>query len=245
MLHYRSFGEGKTLVFLHGFLESSTMWDHLPLMELNAHCIFIDLPGHGQSLLNDFAEIPSIRFMADEVLQVLISLEVNEFTVVGHSLGAYVGLELARLPSCQKLIFLNSNCWSDDEQKRRDRLRVAELVYSAKKHFIHESIPGLFGRPTAYPTEIKHLIKEANHMSPDAIAYAALAMRERKDYTLEVVANPSRYVFIHGEMDTLVSTETLKKRLPGITIHLLTNAGHMSHLESSNRVMEILMEEKE
>jgi len=121
MLHYRSFGEGKTLVFLHGFLESSTMWDHLPLQDLNAHCIFIDLPGHGKSPLNDLEEIPSIRFMADEVLQVLNALQVNEFTVVGHSLGAYVGLELAQLPACQKLIFLNSNCWSDDEQKRRDR----------------------------------------------------------------------------------------------------------------------------
>lgn len=219
------------------------MWDYLPLKELNAHCICIDLPGHGQSSLNDSAEIPSIRFMADEVLQVLKNLKVNEFTVVGHSLGAYVGLELAQLPSCQKLIFLNSNCWSDDEQKRRDRLRVAELVYVAKKHFIREAIPGLFGRPTDYPTEIKYLIKEANHMSSDAIAYAALAMRERTDYTIEVVANPSRYVFIHGEMDTLVSTETLKERLPGITVHLLTNAGHMSHMESSVRVMDVLMEE--
>ena len=219
------------------------MWDYLPLQELNAQCIFIDLPGHGQSPLNDSAEIPSIRYMADEVLQVLNALEVNEFTVIGHSLGAYVGLELARLPSCQKLIFLNSNCWSDDEQKRRDRLRVAELVYSAKKHFIREAIPGLFGRPTDFQNEINELIKEANHMSPDAIAYAALAMRERTDYTLEVVANPSRYVFIHGEMDTLVSTETLQKRLPGITIHLLTNAGHMSHIESSGRVLEIFMGE--
>jgi pimeloyl-ACP methyl ester carboxylesterase len=243
MLHYRSFGEGKILVFLHGFLESSTMWDYLSLQELNAQCIFIDLPGHGQSPLNDSAEIPSIRYMADEGLQVLNALEVNEFTVIGHSLGAYVGLELARLPSCQKLIFLNSNCWSDDEQKRRDRLRVAELVYSAKKHFIREAIPGLFGRPTDFQNEINELIKEANHMSPDAIAYAALAMRERTDYTLEVVANPSRYVFIHGEMDTLVSTETLQKRLPGSTIHLLTNAGHMSHIESSGRVLEIFMGE--
>ncbi|MEN9988575.1 MAG: hypothetical protein RLZZ585_1614 [Bacteroidota bacterium] len=243
MLHYRSFGEGKTLVFLHGFLESSTMWGHLPLQDLNAHCIFIDLPGHGKSPLNDLEEIPSIRFMADEVLQVLNALQVNEFTVVGHSLGAYVGLELAQFSSCQKLIFLNSNCWSDDEQKRRDRLRVAELVYSAKKHFIREAIPGLFGRPTDFQKEINELIEEANYMSPDAIAYAALAMRERRDYTMEVVANPSRYVFIHGEMDTLVSTETLQKRLPGITIHLLINAGHMSHLESSAEVIFLLKEE--
>jgi pimeloyl-ACP methyl ester carboxylesterase len=219
------------------------MWDYLPLQELHARCILIDLPGHGRSTLNDSSEIPSIRFIADEVSRVLQVEKVEAFTVIGHSLGGYVGLELAKLSACQKLILLNSNCWSDDEQKRRDRLRVAELVYVAKKHFIREAIPGLFGRPTDYLTEIKHLIKEANHMSPDAIAYAALAMRERMDYTMEVIANPSRYVFIHGEMDTLVSTETLQKRLPGITIHLLTNAGHMSHIESSEEVFELLKKE--
>lgn len=243
MLHYRSFGEGKTLVFLHGFLESSTMWDYLPLKELSVRCILVDLPGHGQSPLNDSVEIPSIRFMADEVLRVLNTLQVNEFTLVGHSLGAYVGLELAQLTPCQKLIFLNSNCWSDDEQKRRDRLRVADLVYIVKKHFIREAIPGLFGRPADFQKEIKGLIEEANHMSSDAIAYAALAMRERIDYTEEVLTNPLKYVFIHGELDTLISSEQLKSRLPGIHIHFLTNAGHMSHMESSEEVFDLLKKE--
>ena len=243
MLHYQSVGEGKTVVFLHGFLESSTMWDYLLLKELNVRCILIDLPGHGQSPLTDTAEIPSIRFMADEVLSVLKALHVDEFTVIGHSLGAYVGLELAQLSSCQKLILLNSNCWSDDEQKRRDRLRVAEIVFKAKKHFIREAIPGLFGRPNDFQAEIKHLIAEANLMSADAIAYAALAMRERLDYTEEVLANPSKYVFIHGELDTLVSGEQLFLRLPGMRVHFLPNAGHMSHIESRDEVILLLKEE--
>ena len=243
MLHYRLFGEGKTLVFLHGFLESSTMWDYLPLNEWNVRCILIDLPGHGQSSLNDSAEIPSIRFMAEEVLRVLQAENVEEFTIIGHSLGAYVGLELMQLSTCKKLILLNSNCWSDDEQKRRDRLRVAELVFKAKKHFIREAIPGLFGRPNEFQSEIKQLIAEANHMSADAIAYAALAMRERTDYTEEVLANPSKYVFIHGELDTLVSSEQMRSRLPGIRIHFLPSAGHMSHMESSEDVFELLREE--
>lgn len=243
MLQYRSFGEGKTLVFLHGFLESSTMWEYLPLEGLNAHCLLIDLPGHGQSPLNDSAEIPSIRFMADEVLRVLQTEKVEEFTLIGHSLGAYVGLELMQLSTCQKLILLNSNCWSDDEQKRRDRLRVAELVFKAKKHFIREAIPGLFWRPNEFQSEIKQLIAEANHMSADAIAYAALAMRERTDYTEEVLANPSKYVFIHGELDTLVSSEQMRSCLPGIRVHFLPNAGHMSHMESSVDVFDLLEEE--
>ena len=244
MLHYRSFGEGKTIIFLHGFLESSTMWSYLPLNELNAHCVLIDLPGHGQSPLTDSGEIPSIRFMALQVLEVLNELNISEFSIVGHSLGAYVGLELCQLATCQKLIFLNSNCWSDDEQKRRDRLRVADLVYSAKQHFIREAIPGLFGRKNEFQIEIKQLISEANHMSADAIAYAELAMRERIDYTGEVLANPLKYVFIHGELDTLVSIEQLNTRLPGIRIHFLPNAGHMSHVESGNEVIVILKEER-
>ena len=243
MLHYRSFGEGKTIVFLHGFLESSTMWDYLTLNELNVRCILIDLPGHGQSPLTDTAEIPSIRFMAQQVLEVLKELKITEFTLVGHSLGAYVGLDLCHLAPCQKLILLNSNCWSDDEQKRRDRLRVAEIVFKAKKHFIREAIPGLFGRPNDFQAEIKHLIAEANLMSADAIAYAALAMRERLDYTEEVLANPSKYVFIHGELDTLVSSEQMRSRLSSIRVHFLPNAGHMSHMESREEVFELLKKE--
>ena len=243
MLHYQSVGEGKTVVFLHGFLESSTMWDYLPLNELNVRCILIDLPGHGQSPLTDTAEIPSIRFMAQQVLEVLKELKITEFTLVGHSLGAYVGLDLCHLAPCQKLILLNSNCWSDDEQKRRDRLRVAEIVFKAKKHFIREAIPGLFGRPNDFQAEIKQLIAEANLMSADAIAYAALAMRERLDYTEEVLANPLKYVFVHGELDTLVSSEQLLLRLPGICVHFLPNAGHMSHIESRDEVIWLLKEE--
>jgi pimeloyl-ACP methyl ester carboxylesterase len=243
MLHYQSVGEGKTVVFLHGFLESSTMWDYLPLNELNVRCILIDLPGHGQSPLTDTAEIPSIRFMAQQVLEVLKELKITEFTLVGHSLGAYVGLDLCHLAPCQKLILLNSNCWSDDEQKRRDRLRVAEIVFKAKKHFIREAIPGLFGRPNDFQAEIKQLIAEANLMSADAIAYAALAMRERTDYTEEVLANPLKYVFVHGELDTLVSSEQLLLRLPGICVHFLPNAGHMSHIESTDEIFILLKEE--
>lgn len=219
------------------------MWDYLPLKELNVRYILIDLPGHGQSPLTDIAEIPSIRFMAQQVLEILKELKITEFTLVGHSLGAYVGLELCHLAPCQKLILLNSNCWSDDEQKRRDRLRVAEIVFKAKKHFIREAIPGLFGRPNDFQAEIKHLIAEANLMSADAIAYAALAMRERLDYTEEVLANPSKYVFIHGELDTLVSSEQLLLRLPGMHVHYLPNAGHMSHIESRDEVILLLKEE--
>lgn len=66
-LHYQLVGEGPLTVFLHGFLESSTMWEPLNLTDLPGTKLLIDLPGHGKSPLSDPSEIPSMKFMDEEV----------------------------------------------------------------------------------------------------------------------------------------------------------------------------------
>jgi len=236
MLHYHLQGEGPVWVFLHGFLESSTMWAALPLEKLPIQCVFIDLPGHGQSELSDGN--PSIKSMAHEVEKVLHFLKVDQFTIVGHSMGAYVGLELAQSHGFQKLILLNSNCWSDSEQKKQDRLRVAQLVQHAKSHFIREAIPNLFAMPQLHPFFIEGLMEEGNKMTPEAIAYAALAMRERADFTEYVNANPDRFIFIHGKLDRLVSVAELQSKIKYPKIHIL-DCGHMAHVEAGAEVIKI------
>lgn len=237
MLHYQIQGEGPVWVFLHGFLESSSMWEALPLSELPITSLFIDLPGHGKSGLLD--QNPSIHAMAQEVQKVLVHLEIQKFTVVGHSMGAYVGLELSQHPGFQKLILLNSNCWTDSEQKKQDRLRVATLVQKAKLHFVREAIPGLFAAPDRHSAFVSSLISEANLMSPEAIAFAALAMRERTDFTSFVNAHPELFIFIHGKLDRLVSVEELEAKIKGPRIFLL-DCGHMAHVEAGEELMGIL-----
>lgn len=239
MLHYQIQGEGPVWVFLHGFLESSSMWEALPLSELPVTALFIDLPGHGKSELLD--QNPSIQAMAQEVQKVLVQLEIKEFTVVGHSMGAYVGLELSQHTGFQKLILLNSNCWTDSEQKKQDRLRVATLVQKAKLHFVREAIPGLFAAPDRHSAFVSGLISEANLMSPEAIAFAALAMRERTDFTSFVNAHPEQFIFIHGKHDRLVSVDELEARIKGPRIYLL-DSGHMGHIEAGAEVRQILRE---
>jgi pimeloyl-ACP methyl ester carboxylesterase len=237
MLHVKVQGEGPAWVFLHGFLESSTMWDYLPLIDLPIQQIRIDLPGHGNSALPNQA--PSIAGMAQAIFEVLDSLAIQSFSVVGHSMGAYVGLELSMHPGFQQLILLNSNCWSDTEQKKQDRLRVAQIVYKAKGIFIREAIPNLFQSPDSSKKESTALIEEAKLMSPEAIAFSALAMRERQDFTSHVNAFPEKFNFIHGIHDRLVSVEELDTKVPLSEKHYL-NCGHMAHIEAKEEVMEIL-----
>lgn len=244
MLDYRVEGDGKTLVFLHGFLESSTMWSFLNLQALKARKVFIDLPGHGKSPLTDNSESPSIDFMAKEVLTVLNFFELDSYSVIGHSLGGYVGLHMKEIDArCKKIVLLNSNFWEDSEQKKKDRIRVAEIAFKAKKLFIQEAIPNLFGKPENHAEEIDVLIEEALKIAPESIAYSALAMRERKDYTREVSENQTEYFIIHGKLDKLVDTDFLKSQLKSDeNLFVIENAGHMAHIEQSEEVFGILKE---
>ena len=242
MLNYSVQGEGKPIVYLHGFLESSIMWSFLDFHEFNAKNIFIDLPGHGQSDLTDFSEEPSLDFMANEVSKILNLLQIETYSVIGHSMGGYVGLLLKKNDSrCKKVVLLNSIFWDDTEQKKKDRVRVAEIAFKAKKIFIQEAIPNLFGKPENFQTEIFQLKNEAMEMLPESIAYASLAMRERNDFTDAINSNPIDYFIIHGMLDRLIDADFLRRQLTSDkNLFIIENAGHMAHIEQSENVQDIL-----
>jgi pimeloyl-ACP methyl ester carboxylesterase len=116
-----------------------------------------------------------------------------------------------------------------------------KIVLKAKNIFVNEAIPNLFWKPELHKDEIKKLKDEALKMSSEAIAYATLAMRERKDFSKEIYQNQSDYIIIHGELDKLVSISDLESRINSRKqLNIITNAGHMSHIENSDEIMGIL-----
>lgn len=241
MLHYSISGKGSPYwVFIHGFLESATMWQYVALDELPGTKIAVDLPGHGRSALPE-AE-PSLEALAVILEQALSPLNTAPFLLVGHSMGGYVGLELVSrgILSVEKLVLLNSNCWSDSEEKKKDRVRVADIAFKGKSIFIHEAIPRLFATPTLYEKEITALKKEALELSAEGIAFASLAMRSRKDHTRLLRHNPEKFVCIHGADDALVTTEEMKARVAPCVVHVLNACGHMAHIEAPAAVLDIL-----
>jgi pimeloyl-ACP methyl ester carboxylesterase len=240
MLYSRVFGSGPTLVFIHGFLESSTMWDVLPLGKLKCQCIFIDLPGHGNSPLENTPEEPSICWIAEQVISTLDLLGINSFSIVGHSMGAYVALEIKRqMPVCRKVVLLNSNFWADGEQKKKDRVRVASLVLKAKNLFIQEAIPHLFHDIKKHEKTILSLVKEAKKMEASSIAFSSLAMRNRTDFSTHIEENPRDYLFVHGVLDRLIEVEEYRIKTAEFPeqLCLIDGAGHMSPWENPTAVM--------
>ncbi len=220
------------------------MWDYLSLKSLPYQLIFMDLSGHGQSELLTGEGDPSMTQMAEHVAEVLSDLGIEKFDVVGHSMGGYVALELKQmLQGCGRVVLLNSNFWADSEEKKRDRIRVADLAFKAKELLVQQAIPGLFFRKELDNVACEALIQEAKQLLPESIAYAALAMRNRKEHIETVRSFPKDFLLMHGENDPLVGMSVLLERTANVPIKvvMLPNAGHMAHIEQGAEIPNVLL----
>ena len=88
-IHYTDQGRGKVIVLLHGYLETSEVWDgYSAKLAEKYRVISPDLPGHGQSDI--FGEILSMELMTEIIEGLLNYLEIEKVFLTGHSLGGYV-----------------------------------------------------------------------------------------------------------------------------------------------------------
>ncbi|UKN00429.1 alpha/beta hydrolase [Paracrocinitomix mangrovi] len=239
-MHYNISGQGKPLVFLHGFLEDASIWDGLkPHFEQAGYCVItFDLPCHGKSRFN--GKNCSMTEMADEVFNVLLKFKFFNPVVIGHSMGGYVALELLRNMACH-VILLHSNFWEDPLEKKKDRNRVIELVKTKSAHFITEAIPALFAEPNKEKCSetIQSLIEKAKKIPPDEIAAATAGMRDRKP-AYKLVDRGSVYI-IQGDSDPIIPISLMESELSKIahqpSVITIPNCGHMGMWENQSELI--------
>src|SRR5450759_1998483 len=95
-IHYTDKGNGKTIVLLHGYLESSEVWNGFEeKLKSKFRIIAVDLPGHGLS--DVYGETHPMEFLATAVKELLDAMCINKICLVGHSLGGYVTLAFLEL----------------------------------------------------------------------------------------------------------------------------------------------------
>ncbi|EGD41289.1 alpha/beta fold hydrolase [Nocardioides sp. WG-D5] len=106
---YRIGGEGSAIMFIHGIGDSSRTWDEvLPLFAENHLVIAPDLLGHGDS--DKPRADYSIGGFANGMRDLLAVLDVERVTLVGHSLGGGIAMQLAyQYPQLVERIVLVSN----------------------------------------------------------------------------------------------------------------------------------------
>ncbi|WP_375238051.1 alpha/beta fold hydrolase [Aurantibacter sp.] len=234
-IFYSVTGTGEPVVLLHGFLESSTMWDNLieDLSEKN-QVITIDLLGHGQT--DCLGYVHTMTDFANAVNTVLNHLKISTFKIIGHSLGGYIALALAELnPNAIKSLCLMNSTTEADSKDRIDLRNRA--IKTAKKQYtglVSMSISNLFfeeNRKT-FANKIEALKIEALKTPVQGYIAAQEGMKIRPNQTeFFKTAKFNKYI-IAGKKDPVLDFETIKN------ISLRCNAtfiglkgGHMSQIE--------------
>jgi len=243
-LFYSSKGNGNPLVLLHGFLESSSIWDpFIDELSEKRQVITIDLPGHGRS--GNISETHSMELMADAVHEVVHQLQIKQVTLIGHSMRGYVSLAFCqKFPIMTKgLVLLNSTPEADSEERRKSRDRSIKIVRKSKNAYISMAISNLLSEKNRdlFPKELEKLKMDALGFSEDGIIAALKGMKIRTDKisTLRFYKGP-KYI-IAGINDPVLNfhdAEIVANTTNSIFIPL--KGGHLSFIENKNEIKKLM-----
>ena len=240
-INYESYGSGRTIILLHGFLESSSMWNNYSTkLSKTKRVICIDLPGHGKS--DNYGYVHSMEFMAECVKSVLDHLNIRKCLIVGHSMGGYVGLAFAELyPDYLKgLCLFFSTSREDSIAKKQSRDTAIKLVKENHKSFIRKAIPLLFRSKnrTLFKDEIKALKQDALQTSQQGVIAALQGMKIRPDRELIIKFCSCRVLFIAGKYDQVISLEAIKEQANAsekAELVIIDDVAHMGHIENKEK----------
>lgn len=87
-----SSGQGKPMMFAHGYGCDQTVWDGIVPAFANRRTILFDHVGSGRSELSSFSRYKyrHLKGYVDDLIEICLALELREITLVGHSVSASI-----------------------------------------------------------------------------------------------------------------------------------------------------------
>ncbi|WP_284178884.1 alpha/beta fold hydrolase BchO [Rhabdaerophilum sp. SD176] len=253
--HVQIFGQGPSLLLLHGTGASTHSWrDVIPLLAPHFQLIVPDLPGHAftDPLPESEAGLPG---MAKAVAALLTALDAEVDLVIGHSAGAAIAIRMALDGSVtpQAIVGINAALVPFGGAAERIFPPLARLLT------LNPFVPRFFTWQATDLAAISRLMESTgSRISSEGLAFyqrlfrsrdhirATLAMMAYWDLASLRKAMPDLAVPLHlivGLGDKAVSPEQargLKQAMPSIRLHFLPGLGHLCHEEQPAKVVELV-----
>ncbi|OIV43493.1 alpha/beta fold hydrolase [Flavobacterium johnsoniae] len=239
-------GEGTAIVLLHGFLENKKMWKtYIDLFSEKHRVITIDLLGHGES--DSLGYVHEMEENANAVHEVLKHLKIEKATILGHSMGGYVGLAFAELfpENIKQLVLLNSTSKEDSAEKKLNRTRAIKAVKQNYVNFVSLAIANLFSENNRVrlTKEIERAKEQALKTPLQGIVASLEGMKIRKDREWLLHENRFPVLLILGKQDPVLNYEESLAQIKDTTVELVSfEDGHMSHIENKEELQSILLD---
>ena len=237
-IHIVDTGRGFPLVLVHGFLGSSLMWEpQIEYFKKKYRIICPDLPGFGNSSKLDSKK--DISDMAKEILNCLLKKNINNFFLLGHSMGGMVVQEMANLAGDKiaKLICYGTGPIGDipgrfetiDETRIKLKKNGLEITAHriAKTWFVKKDKSKYF----------YVCVAAGKSTSITAADNALVAMKTWNGLkNLKNIKNPT--LIIWGDQDkayNLMQVETLNSNIPNSELKIIEGCSHNVHLEDPDQ----------
>ncbi|MBN2891538.1 MAG: alpha/beta hydrolase [Bacteroidales bacterium] len=239
-------GEGKVIVLLHGYMESLSVWEDFGAkLAENYKVISIDLPGHGNSGV--IQDVHSMQIMAEVVDEVMVFLQIDKFTLIGHSMGGYVTLEyLSKYPEkIEAYCLFHSTPFADTDEKKEERERIVDLIHQGKKvQLAKNHVEKTFADKNIniFAGEIGFLKVIAVNTPDNGIVAALRGMKDRKDHFETMILSKAPSLWIFGRKDNFIGVDSVSNiQVPSkCKIIILENSGHQGYIEEQKYSMEVV-----
>lgn len=223
----------KTVVLLHGFGESSKIWDSFITL----------LPTDYQYFTPDYSKITfcqTVEEYADWLHLEIEEKNLSQFTLIGHSMGGYIALAYAEKHEdlLTGLGLFHSTSYADTEEKKATRLKTISFIQKhGSAEFLEDFLPNMFSDEfKKRETELVKLISERNSTLPaEALIATTAAMRQRPDrqHILKTLGKP--ILMIIGKKDKFIPYEQALEQitlLQNPIVYINNSIAHAGMLEA-------------
>jgi len=254
-VYFNIAGQGPPVVLIHGVAGCAAQWDQTVQLLAETHTVVApDLLGHGDSAKprGDY----SLGAHASGIRDLLVGLNVERASVVGHSLGGGIAMQFAyQFPErCERLVLVASGGLGEDVHGllRAATLPGSEFVLPLLAHSRVLDVASLIPRALGWIG-----LRTRPDLTEMARGYQSLSNAEARSafiHTLRGVIDPtgqrinaSDRLYLASKMPSLIvwgcrdriipveHAHPAHEAMPGSRLELFDEAGHFPHLDDPLR----------
>ena len=248
-IHFSDSGNGHVIILLHGYLESSQVWNGFAeKLSSKFRVITVDLPGSGQS--DTYGEIHSMEFMASVIRELIDHLNLTKVFIAGHSLGGYVTLAFLELfnDRLSGYCLFHSSPFPDSQETIEKRKREIEIVKMGKKNLMYpDNVTRMFA-----PSNLERFAKElqrskdiASGIPGEGIIAVLNGMMIRPSRLSIMEEGKVPCLWILGAMDNYIPCEQIQTRVSmpsNAKTVILKKSGHIGFIEEEENSLKVITE---
>ncbi|MFI6419437.1 alpha/beta fold hydrolase [Streptomyces sp. NPDC050842] len=247
-LYFEDRGSGPALLLVHGHPFDHTMWQpQIDRFSLTHRVIAPDLRGYGitpPGATADIAGLTDLGDFAEDLVELLDLLEIEEAVVAGLSMGGQIAMELhRRLPERVRGLVLADTfpAAETDEGKAARNAMADRLLKEGMRGYADEVLDRMVAPYNTHAAPHVHRMMCAT--DPVGAAAALRGRAERPDYreSLTTVAVPALVVVGRDDTYTPVAdAEEMHALLPHSTLAVIERAAHLPNLEQPEEFDSVL-----